>query len=137
VTWNDKEEKGRSTASRNSIKAAKCPQYSIKMLALPQFMAADVFQTLSSYTIIADLPQLTNNNLQVTVESNHVQIIACRETKICNNNASCVARERFCGTIERIFEIPSSFDTGQVSASLSDGVLTLSFPKTNSCFVER
>lgn len=88
----------------------------------------DVRQEESDLVFEAEVPGLKRDQLDITVE-NHVLTIT-GEHKVENENEqkNYHLRERRYGKFTRSFRLPETADSEQVSANLTDGILTVRVP---------
>jgi len=78
--------------------------------------AVDIFQNPDGYLIVADLPGVTKDVLDVTIEEGRLT----REGPLGS------------GTFRRDFRLPRHVDPNAVTACFEHGVLTLTVPKTEA-----
>lgn len=99
----------------------------------PWIPAVDLGQTDDAYTVIADLPGLTKDDINLTVEDRALTLSGERvfvdEEKKEENARSFDRIERAYGKFSRTFHLPSNVDSSKVAASFKDGVLTIEIPK--------
>lgn len=94
---------------------------------LPEAVFADVLENDHRYLFVIDLPGTTAETVDISAESNRVQIEARREKD--------VSREfRFLSEERSLFldveiPLPPSADPAEASATISRGVLELEVPK--------
>lgn len=82
----------------------------------------------SAFTVRADVPGLTEKELDLTVTGNTVTLRAQRQlTPPADHSAH--RRERGSFSFAKSFELPARIDAQKVEASLKHGVLTLTLPK--------
>jgi HSP20 family protein len=75
--------------------------------------------------LTADLPGMTENDLELTITGPMLTVHGERKAK----DAYYVARQRFSGTFEKQFRIGDGYDLDDVKAHIANGVLTISLPK--------
>jgi HSP20 family molecular chaperone IbpA len=88
----------------------------------------DVFEDATGITLLADLPGVSRDKLNLHVEAEPLTIdaesaLAVPEGLQSSHTEVGLARFR------RVFTLSKELDTGKVSAQLSHGVLTLRIPK--------
>lgn len=90
----------------------------------------DLAETDQAYTVTLDLPGVSKDEVQVSVEGRRVSIEAQaqgrNETK---EGERVVYRERSTARYARRFTLPQEVDQTAAQARLEQGVLTLSLPK--------
>lgn len=89
----------------------------------------DVVETQSSYVFTADLPGIREEHLDIAVTGNQLVISGQREATAPQEGERCHLHERTHGTFRRTFTLPDGTNPEQVTASLRDGVLTLTVEK--------
>ena len=80
--------------------------------------AVDVYENESELLIVADLPGVTHERLDIKIEPPELRF----ETKAENGDGS---------VFRRSFSIDERIDAGKVSAELKNGVLTIRLPKAD------
>ena len=89
----------------------------------------DVFEDAAGLTIVAELPGLTRDDVQLTVE-NHTLTIRGEKKQVAEEKSTRVHRyERSYGAFERSFTLPNTVDVTRVEAKFEQGVLTVTLPK--------
>lgn len=90
--------------------------------------AVDIFESTDTITVLADIPGVTPENLNIDLDDNVLTITGhCDDPE--RENEADVAREYRCGTFQRRFTLSELVDQSGIDASVSDGVLTLTLPK--------
>jgi len=89
----------------------------------------NIFETNDHYIVEADLPGVTKDGLEVTVEDNELTIIGRRSDSQEIPNAEVLYQESRVGDYRRVFELDPTIDTSKISAKMQQGVLTLTLPK--------
>jgi HSP20 family protein len=89
----------------------------------------DVYETKEELVLVADLPGVGAEGLDVTVEDAVLAIHGhLRETE--KPAGKMLLQEFAVGPYYRSFQLPVDFDTEKIKASIKQGVLTLSLPKS-------
>lgn len=88
----------------------------------------DVFETESAITLLADLPGVPRDNLQVRVDGDTLLVEATAVTAG-PENLQLVYGEAQCPSYRRQFTLSRELDTARIEAQLRDGVLRLTIPK--------
>lgn len=94
--------------------------------------AADVVVTDDDVTVVMDVPGLTADDVTIELEEDVLTVRGERPLpyKSDEQQGKVWQRvERGFGKFERVLSLPSGLDPDAISASLSDGVLTLHIPK--------
>jgi len=91
--------------------------------------AVDVREDEKELRVTAELPGIRSEDMNVRVEDNVLTISAERRFEDEENRDSYHRIERFYGSYERTFTLPSYVDSGKIKAEYKDGILTLHLPK--------
>jgi HSP20 family protein len=94
---------------------------------LPAF---DVRETKDAYVFKADCPGFQRDAIDVKVTGNRLTICGQRIDDDSDESDTYYFCERSQGTFTRTFTLPEATDVEQVSAQLTDGVLTVQVPKS-------
>jgi len=89
----------------------------------------NIFETDDQYVVEADLPGVTKEGLEITVEDNELTIIGRRGEVQQEPNAEVLYQETRPGDFRRVFELDPTIDTSKINAKVQQGVLTLTLPK--------
>jgi len=94
-----------------------------------QFIApvATVLENADGYTLEVEMPGVSKENLEMWVENNELTILGRRT--IPATEGTLIHRESRPENFRRSFEIDPSIDTGRISATIEQGVVTLILPK--------
>jgi HSP20 family protein len=94
----------------------------------------DVAEQDGTYHVVADLPGVKKEDINVRIDGNLVQIDAQTSVeKDATSGATRILRnERYHGSISRTFSMAEDIDDKRVLAKYLDGVLTLELPKKKS-----
>ena len=95
----------------------------------PWTPAVDIYETENDLVVKADLPEVELKDIDVRVENQTLTIAGERKFEKQENVAGYHRIERSYGNFTRSFAVPNSFDTEKISASFSNGVLSVSLPK--------
>lgn len=88
--------------------------------------AVDIFETEEALVLMADLPGLDKNAVEIHIEKGILTIEGRPEKK---NAGEQIYREFAAGPYFRQFRIPDSLDQGKAAADFKNGVLTLTLPR--------
>jgi HSP20 family protein len=93
------------------------------------FVAPDVniYETPEAFVLQAEMPGVSKNGLEVTLEGNTITFIGRREEVTVPG--SPLYRESRQADYRRVFELDPSVDTDGIDAEMRQGVLTLTLPK--------
>lgn len=96
----------------------------------------DIIETEEGLTLLADMPGARADTLEVHVEKRELSIRAEIE-ETAPEGMSLAIREYQVGDWERRFTVSREYDLDEVSASLKNGVLTLTLPKAKEAQAKR
>jgi HSP20 family protein len=88
----------------------------------------DIYQTDRELVLKAELPDLTRDSIEVTVENGTLTIRGEKKASSDVPEESFHRIERRYGTFSRSFSLPQTFDTDKVGAEYKNGVLTVRLP---------
>lgn len=91
--------------------------------------AVDIRETKDSVVVRADLPGLTKEDIEVTVQGNALIIKGEKKQERETKEEGLVRMERASGSFYRAMALPREVDSAQVKAVYKDGVLELTLPK--------
>lgn len=109
--------------------------YSIKPLhgdplLSPDKIKIDVKNNEKSFTVHAEMPGLTKDEIHVTVDGNVVTIQAeVKQYDADTEEGQLVHSERYYGSTQRSFALPAAVSESRVKAKYENGILTLNLPK--------
>lgn len=91
--------------------------------------AVDIYETENELVLKADLPGVSEKDIDVRVENNMLTVRGERqfETKVKEDNYLRI--ERTYGSFSRSFGLPNTVNTEAISAEYRNGVLTVQLPK--------
>ena len=91
--------------------------------------AVDVYETENELVIMADLPDVSEKDLDVRVENNMLTIHGERKFEQKVKEENYLRMERSYGSFSRSFSLPNSVNTEAIKAEYMDGVLNITLPK--------
>ncbi|NNK57208.1 MAG: Hsp20/alpha crystallin family protein [Desulfofustis sp.] len=83
------------------------------------------------FELVAEVPGLSNEDLDVKIQGNYLEISGKREVEI-PNGYRAHRNERGSASFTRSLTLPSEVDSSRVSATLKDGLLVLTLPKSEA-----
>jgi HSP20 family protein len=93
-------------------------------------LPVDVVDTGEAFVVVADLPGYDRADVHVTlVDETTLAVAAERETEAVTGADRYVTRERQRRSVSRQVGLPAPVAESETSASLDDGVLTVTLPK--------
>jgi len=88
----------------------------------------NIFETKDGYILEAEMPGVSKEGLEITLDSNEITITGRRSAETVSGEP--VFRERRLADYRRVFELDPAIDTAKIVARLEQGVLTLTLPKS-------
>jgi HSP20 family protein len=88
--------------------------------------AVDIFETEENLTLVADLPGVEKDQLDINLERG---LLTLKGTVKRTGKGKSVFREFSLADYYRQFRLPDEIDAGKISAEFKNGVLTLTLPK--------
>jgi HSP20 family protein len=99
-------------------------------LPSPGQIKMDVKENGNAYTVQAEIPGVTKEDIHVSIEGNMVTLSAEVKQQDTQTKADKLLRsERYYGSVSRGFQLPQDIDQSQAKAKYDNGVLTLTLPK--------
>ena len=89
---------------------------------------ADIYETDNELVVVADMPGVDENSVEVTLEKN-VLTITANVDLVQPENFSLAYAEYEEGDYERSFTLSNEIDLNRIEATVKDGVLRLHLPK--------
>jgi HSP20 family protein len=93
--------------------------------ALPE---VNIFENKDGYTVEAEMPGVSKDGLEITLEGNEITIVGHRNHEAATGTS--LFQERGHADFRRVFELDPAIDTARIAAKMDQGVLTLSLPKS-------
>jgi HSP20 family protein len=91
--------------------------------------AFEVKETNDAFVLKADLPGVTEDNLDIGVHNNVLSVSGMRQAEERNEGETYALYERQFGSFSRSFSLPDIADGERIDANLTNGVLTLTIGK--------
>jgi HSP20 family protein len=92
----------------------------------------DVAETDDAVHVTADLPGLTENDIEVTLSDGHLHIRGEKHAEKEDKDKNYHRIERSYGSFQRSVALPAEVDREKVDASFKNGVLTVVLPKLHT-----
>jgi HSP20 family protein len=89
----------------------------------------NIFETEAGYVLEADLPGVSKDGLEITLEGNEIILVGHRADEVVSGEL--LFRERVKADFRRVFELDPAVATDKISAKMDRGVLTLTLPKSD------
>lgn len=91
--------------------------------------AVDIKEEAERYVLLADLPGVSPNSIDVTLENGILTLSGQRATEAKTHREGYKRVERQSGNFHRRFSLPDTVDSEGVSARCANGVLEITIPK--------
>jgi len=91
--------------------------------------AVDIYETENELVVKADLPDVSEKDLDVRVENNTLTVRGERKFEKKVEEENYLRVERAYGTFSRSFGLPNTVNTEAIKAEYKNGVLTVTLPK--------
>jgi HSP20 family protein len=88
----------------------------------------NIFETKDGYTVEAEMPGVSKDGLEITLEGNEITIVGHRNHDAVTGTP--LFRERGHADFRRVFELDPAIDATKIGAKMDQGVLTLTLPKS-------
>lgn len=92
--------------------------------------AVDIRETETEFVAMVELPGLSKDDIDVSLEDNVLSISGQRKMEKVSENDTYHRLERSYGAFQRAFSLPKGVDTTKVNAKFKDGLLSLTLPKS-------
>jgi len=96
----------------------------------PEFVSPEVniFETKDGYVLEAEMPGVTKDGLEITLEGNEITLVGHRHVEPLAGQA--LFRESHNADFRRVFELDPAIDMSKISAKVDQGILVLTLPKS-------
>jgi len=91
--------------------------------------AVDIYETDDAIVLEAELPGMNEKDIEVKVEDNVLSIKGERKFEQERKEENYYRMERYYGTFQRSFTLPSNIDTDKIKAEYKKGILKIEMPK--------
>ena len=88
----------------------------------------NILETKDGYMLQAEMPGVSKEGLQVTLEGNELTIVGRRSDETVNGET--LFRESNRADFQRVFQLDPAIDTARITAKIEQGLLTLTLPKS-------
>lgn len=89
----------------------------------------EIAESDDSFSVRAEVPGFTADQLEVSVEPRRLTISGKRETRAEHKKGKTVYADRCADQIFRVLDLPTDVDANKVTAKLKEGALELEMPK--------
>ena len=99
-------------------------------LPSPAQIKVDVKENDKAYTVQAEVPGVSKDEIHVSLDGNVVTLRAeVKQEDRQGSDEKVLRSERYFGAVSRSFQLPMDIDQTQAKAKYDNGVLTLTLPK--------
>ena len=100
----------------------------------PWAPVVDVRETKDAIEVVAELPGLRREDVEVNIENNILSIAGEKKQEYTEGSPEAEYHlvERRCGRFERSFTLPRTVDANQIAARFENGLLTIMLPKAEA-----
>jgi HSP20 family molecular chaperone IbpA len=90
----------------------------------------DVFENADELLIVADVPGVPNDGIDLRVDNDTLTLVARRSGGTASRDAPALVREYVEADFTATFRIPAGIDTAGISAETRNGTLVVRLPKS-------
>lgn len=90
----------------------------------------DMAEDDEQYLIVADMPGFAKDDIEVYVTENTLAIEAQQREEMVTEDANFIQQERSHQSLSRRITLPNDANTERISASMTDGVLTITVARS-------
>jgi len=90
----------------------------------------NIYETENGYTLEAEMPGVTRDRLEVTLENNALTLVGHRTEEA--PPGTVLYRESRPAHFRRVFELDPAIDSAKIRAQMQQGLLILELPKTEA-----
>jgi len=90
----------------------------------------NIYETAHGYTLEAEMPGVTRDRLEVTLENNALTLVGHRTET--TPPGTLLYRESRPADYRRVFELDPAIDSQKIRAQMNQGLLILELPKTEA-----
>ena len=105
------------------------PRSNLLMDTERKFIPIDLVDTGKEYEVIAEMPGVNKNDIDVSITENSISICGNVETDIKKEEEGYIRHERSYSTLCRNMRFPEEVNPDKAVASLNDGILELKVTK--------
>lgn len=99
-------------------------------LPTPAQIKVDVKESEQAYTVQAEVPGVSKEEIHVSLDGNIVTLRAeVKQVDSQTKDEKVLRSERYFGAVSRSFQLPSDIDQTGAKAKYESGILTLTLPK--------
>lgn len=107
-------------------------------LPTPAQIKVDVKESEQAYTVQAEVPGVSKEEIHVSLDGNVVTLRAeVKQQDSQTKDEKVLRSERYFGAVSRSFQLPADIDQAGAKAKYENGILTLTLPKKLSSGSQR
>jgi HSP20 family protein len=91
--------------------------------------AVDIVEEDDAYVAKVELPGVNKDDVKITMQDNILTIRGEKKEEKKGKEGSAHRVERYYGSFQRSFSLPTSVKSDRIEAEYKDGILTISMPK--------
>jgi len=91
--------------------------------------AVDLYEDKDSVVVRAELPGMKKEDIEISLHDGVLTLSGERKAEEKYKGATACRSERFVGRFQRTLTLPTAVNGDKVSATYSDGILTVTLPK--------
>lgn len=103
----------------------------------PLDLRTDVTEDDKSYCVRIDIPGVTKEAIEVSIDGNRVAVSAEIKRESRKEEGKAVLTERYAGSVYRAFTLGHEIDDEKAQARYENGVLSLTLPKKSNGRIHR
>ena len=104
----------------------------------PTSFRMDVYETEDAYRVVADLPGLRKEDVNISIVGADVTLSAeAKREHAVGNGEKALLEERFAGKYHRVLSLGHEIDEAKAQAKYVNGVLELTLPKSANSLPKR
>jgi HSP20 family protein len=92
--------------------------------------ALDLYEDKDNYVVKMELPGMNKEGIDISLHDGVLSISGERKEEEKHEDAETYRSERFFGRFQRCITLPATVDGSKVNASYTDGILTVTLPKS-------
>ena len=96
------------------------------------WLALDIYENDEAYTVVADLPNINPDDIDITLHENKLTIATEVMQPEIPEGTTRLVNERVYGKFRRNITLPNDVNADAVDADYTNGVLTLTMPKSEA-----
>jgi len=90
----------------------------------------NAYESADAVTVIAEIPGVAKPDLSITYENGVLSLSGKRKIHTASSGASVLRKERSGETFEKVLKVPVKINDTAITATLTDGILTVVLPKS-------